>query len=126
MCSATCKLACPKSLGPNSYVKFFCRISTGYSNGSSSTETLAAAWHGGLDDAPEEMVQNATVHDAISLAMNWWFDRDFTNPSCLYDGGTTACPCDANEQHMYNTNWFSNVRLQVMLPSLGLTRISLS
>ncbi|ESK88903.1 polysaccharide lyase family 8 protein [Moniliophthora roreri MCA 2997] len=69
---------------------------------------MAGAWHGGLPNT-QEYVRNETFAAKISTAMNWWFARDFTNPACLTEGGTSSCPCNANEEKMWNTNWFSNV-----------------
>ncbi|KAF8484382.1 chondroitin AC/alginate lyase [Gautieria morchelliformis] len=68
---------------------------------------LAAAWHGGFPGASSTYVQNATLGAQIGLAMDWWFDRDFTVPSCLDTGGTGTCPCGT--PGLWNTNWFANV-----------------
>ncbi|KAL0579357.1 hypothetical protein V5O48_002633 [Marasmius crinis-equi] len=70
--------------------------------------SMASAWHGGVPNA-DEYVQNATLASIISTSMNWWFDRDFQNPACLTEGGTSTCPCDNNDQTLWNTNWYSNV-----------------
>jgi hypothetical protein len=53
---------------------------------------MASAWHGGLQ-APNGFVNNDTLRAAISLGMDYWFSRDFTNPGCLVNGGTASCPC---------------------------------
>ncbi|THV04916.1 chondroitin AC/alginate lyase [Dendrothele bispora CBS 962.96] len=69
--------------------------------------TMASAWRSTDFSSLEG---NETLASKISLAMNWWFDRDFTNIACLDSGGTDACPCnDPNDSTMWNTNWFSNV-----------------
>lgn len=70
--------------------------------------TMAGAWHGGVAGAGQ-YAQDAALHSAISIGMDWWFARDLTNPACLDSGGTPACPCNANETQMFNTNWFSNI-----------------
>ncbi|KAG7099076.1 hypothetical protein E1B28_000951 [Marasmius oreades] len=70
--------------------------------------SMASAWHGGLPNT-DEYVRNATLASIISISMNWWFNRDFQNPACLTEGGTSSCPCDSNDQTLWNTNWFSNV-----------------
>ena len=57
--------------------------------------TMAGAWHGGLKGA-DEFVGNQTLRTAISKAMDYWFDRDFTNLACLDQGGTDKCPCADN------------------------------
>jgi hypothetical protein len=62
-------------------------------NLTSESVVMAAAWHGGLEEG-EQFVKNTTIHDKISLAMDYWFGRDLTNLACLNDGGTPACPCD--------------------------------
>lgn len=67
---------------------------------------MAAAWHGGLRGA-EQYVKDPTLHAAISRAMDFWFNNDYTNPSCLDSGGTPSCPCGT--PGLWNTNWFSNV-----------------
>ena len=72
------------------------------------SETLAAAWHGGLQGAAQ-YVKSSSLRTAISLAMGFWFSNDFTDPSCIDSGGDAACPCGT--PGFWNTNWFSNVRL---------------
>jgi hypothetical protein len=68
---------------------------------------MAGAWHGGLKGA-EQFVKDDKLRAVISLAMDFWFANDFTNPSCLDSGGTSSCPCSS--PGFWNTNWFSNVR----------------
>lgn len=53
-------------------------------------DNLAAAYVGAAKTQYEgdEHVLNVTLG-----AMNWWFSRDFTNPECLVNGGTSTCPC---------------------------------
>lgn len=45
----------------------------------------------------------------IYLALDWWFDRDFTEPDCINAGGQASrnCPCDT--PGMWNTNWYGQV-----------------
>ncbi|KAK7058939.1 hypothetical protein VNI00_001563 [Paramarasmius palmivorus] len=69
---------------------------------------MAGAWHGGIP-GNEQYVGNNTFAGEISTAMDWWFDRDFVNPACLTEGGTSSCPCDSNDGTLWNTNWYSNV-----------------
>ena len=69
---------------------------------------MSGAWHGGLPGT-EQYVQDATLRTAISLAMGYWFDNDFTVPGCLDNGGTSSCPCGT--PGLWNTNWFSNVSM---------------
>lgn len=73
-----------------------------------SSVSMAGAWHGGLTGA-EEYRKDANLESAIFLGMRWWFDRDFTNLGCLYNGGSASCPCDSAETLLWNPNWFSNV-----------------
>ncbi|KXN89990.1 Chondroitinase-AC [Leucoagaricus sp. SymC.cos] len=75
---------------------------------------MAAAWHGGLKGG-DQFVKDAELHSTISLAMDYWFGRDFTNLACLDQGGTSACPCDNPGNLLWNTNWFSNV---ILIPEL--------
>ncbi|EIN13720.1 polysaccharide lyase family 8 protein [Punctularia strigosozonata HHB-11173 SS5] len=70
--------------------------------------TIAAAWHGGLE-GEDQYVKDPAVQSAISNAMDWWFERDFTNIACLDNGGTASCPCGT--PGLWNTNWYSNVIL---------------
>lgn len=69
---------------------------------------MAGSWRGGVKDA-DNLVGNETLLSAVSIAMDWWFSHDFTNPACLDSGGTDACPCSDTETAMFNTNWFSNI-----------------
>ncbi|GLB35537.1 putative polysaccharide lyase family 8, N terminal alpha-helical domain [Lyophyllum shimeji] len=73
---------------------------------------MASAWHGGLSGT-EEFVGSKTLRNATSLAMDYWFSRDFTDIACLADGGKagSTCTCDNPENLLWNTNWFSNVIL---------------
>ncbi|KAH7883623.1 polysaccharide lyase family 8 protein [Phlebopus sp. FC_14] len=74
--------------------------------------TMAAAWHGGLPGGEQYVNESATLA-AISLAMDYWFENDFTDPSCLDSGGTPACPCGT--PGFWNLNWFSNI---ILIPEL--------
>ncbi|KDQ63719.1 polysaccharide lyase family 8 protein [Jaapia argillacea MUCL 33604] len=74
--------------------------------------TMTAAWQGGLDGTPQ-YVNNTALRSSISLAMDYWFENDFTNPGCLYQGGTSPCPCGT--PGLWNTNWFSNI---ILIPTL--------
>ncbi len=69
---------------------------------------MAGAWHGGFPGV-SEYVKDASLESAILLGMRWWFDRDFTNPACLDNGGSASCPCNSTETLLWNTNWYSNV-----------------
>lgn len=69
--------------------------------------TMSAAWHGGIPGA-EQWVNNPTLAAAISSAMDYWFENDFTVAACLDEGGTDECPCGT--PGLWNSNWFSNVR----------------
>ncbi|KAK0506120.1 polysaccharide lyase family 8 protein [Armillaria luteobubalina] len=55
------------------------------------------------------MLKMPVLESAILLGMRWWFDRDFTNPACLDNGGSASCPCNSTETLLWNTNWYSNV-----------------
>ncbi|KAG0708897.1 polysaccharide lyase family 8 protein [Suillus ampliporus] len=74
--------------------------------------TMAAAWHGGLSGG-EQYVNNSETLTAISLAMDYWFENDFTDPACLDSGGTPSCPCGI--PGFWNENWFSNI---ILIPEL--------
>jgi hypothetical protein len=80
---------------------------------------MAGAWYGGPANA-SQWFRDPSLHDSISVAMDWWFDRDFTNLACLDSGGTSKCPCDSNDMTLWNTNWFSNVSSVPASPLLGI------
>jgi len=67
---------------------------------------MAGAWHGGLAGA-EQYASDPELRAAITLAMDFWFTNDFTNPACLDSGGTATCPCGT--PGFWNTNWFPNI-----------------
>ena len=67
---------------------------------------MAAAWHGGLAGA-DQFINDTTVLNATSRAMDWWFAHDFTEPGCLTNGGKGSCPCGT--PGLWNPNWFANV-----------------
>ncbi|KAK0208322.1 chondroitin AC/alginate lyase [Desarmillaria ectypa] len=69
---------------------------------------MAGAWHGGLANA-DKYLKDAKLKSSTLLGMRWWFDRDFINPGCLYDGGSASCPCNSAETLLWGANWFSNV-----------------
>ncbi|KAH8826605.1 polysaccharide lyase family 8 protein [Flagelloscypha sp. PMI_526] len=67
----------------------------------------------------DEWVKSDKLQAAISIAMDWWFQRDFNaNPQCQDNGGGALCPCDPSvtpPEWMFNTNWFSNI---ILIPRL--------
>ncbi|KAK0465141.1 polysaccharide lyase family 8 protein [Desarmillaria tabescens] len=69
---------------------------------------MTGVWHGGLSNA-NEYLKDAKLKSATLRGMRWWSDHDFTNPGCLYDGGSASCPCNSAETFLWNPNWFSNV-----------------
>ena len=70
----------------------------------------AAVFIGGFPDAAlQPYVGAADTLAATRRAMDWWFANDFTVRDCLDNGGNGACPCGT--PGLWNTNWFSNVRL---------------
>lgn len=73
-----------------------------------SVDTFSAAWHGGLKNALQ-FANSSALRANISLAMNFWFENDFTDPSCLDFGGESACPCGT--PGLWDTNWYSNVQI---------------
>ncbi|KAI0322716.1 polysaccharide lyase family 8 protein [Amylostereum chailletii] len=75
-------------------------------------QTFSAAWHGGLDGAGQ-WFQSNELRSAISSAMQFWFENDFTDAACLDSGGEASCPCGT--PGLWNTNWFPNV---IRIPGL--------
>jgi len=66
---------------------------------------MAAAWHGGLKNS-DQFVKDPQLRSTVSTGMHYWFARDFTNPNCLYKGGTNLCPCTNTEGSLwYVTAW---------------------
>ena len=51
---------------------------------------MVAAFHGGVEGA-DQWVNNSDLLTATRLAMDFWFENDFTNIYCLDAGGTAAC-----------------------------------
>lgn len=47
--------------------------------------------------------------NTINLALNWWFDRDFTEPDCINAGGGDRFNCPCGTPGMWNTNWYGQV-----------------
>lgn len=45
----------------------------------------------------------------IYLALNWWFDRDFTDPDCINAGGQAGRNCPCGTPGLWNTNWYGQV-----------------
>lgn len=82
---------------------------------------MSAAWHGGILGG-DQYVNNASLRSAISLAMNWWFNNDFTNVACLDAGDSSGCPCDT--PGLWNPNWFSNVSCLVFFQAYFSSRLS--
>lgn len=74
--------------------------------------TMAAAFHGGVPNG-DQWVNNTELKSSISSAMDYWFQNDFTEYDCLYNGGKKNCPCGT--PGLWNTNWFSNV---ILIPNL--------
>ncbi|KAF5386914.1 hypothetical protein D9615_002000 [Tricholomella constricta] len=73
---------------------------------------MASAWHGGLNGT-EQFAGDEDLRLATSLAMDYWFSRDFTDIACLDSGGKTgsSCTCENPQNLLWNTNWYSNVIL---------------
>ncbi|KZV71319.1 polysaccharide lyase family 8 protein [Peniophora sp. CONT] len=71
---------------------------------------MSAVWH---DEFYADTEPQAPLTAAILAAMNFWFDRDYTNDNCLDRGGRSECACDT--PGLWNTNWYSNV---ILVPRL--------
>lgn len=95
---------------------------------------MASAWYGNLQGS-EQYAQNTTLRASLSLAMDYWFARDFPGTTCLDAGGTPACPCSNPNNYLWwvvlyqyaphftvhlitylirNTNWYSNVGFHLL------------
>ncbi|VDB99674.1 unnamed protein product [Peniophora sp. CBMAI 1063] len=70
---------------------------------------MSALWH--LDPLYNET--GTPLTSTILPAMEFWFDRDYTNDHCLDQGGRPECACDT--PGLWNTNWYSNV---ILIPRL--------
>ncbi|KIK62001.1 polysaccharide lyase family 8 protein [Collybiopsis luxurians FD-317 M1] len=81
----------------------------------SRLETMAGIWYTSQNNDTIPQPCSGVLQSKIAAGMDWWFSHDFSNPACLDSGGTPACPCDPNDDTMWNTNWFSNI---IGVPSL--------
>ncbi|BEJ10825.1 hypothetical protein CspHIS471_0102470 [Cutaneotrichosporon sp. HIS471] len=77
---------------------------------------LASAWSGLNPNAPAEYNGNEALLSAALKGMDWWFERDYTNPGCTAEGGKAPCPCGT--PGAWNQNWFGNV---ILIPQLVTT-----
>ncbi|RDB19288.1 Chondroitinase-AC [Hypsizygus marmoreus] len=75
---------------------------------------MTAAWYGGLH-GHENYAKDEALRAAISLAIDYWFSRDFPGTACLGSGGKSGCPCSNPNNYLWNTNWYSNV---ILIPGL--------
>lgn len=70
---------------------------------------MAAAWNGGVAGGDPSYVQSPSLRATIALAMRYWFQLDFTEPTCLDYGGVSGKKCPCGTPGFWSTNWFSNV-----------------
>ena len=54
------------------------------------TAVMVAAFHGGVEGA-DQWVNDSELLAATRLAMDFWFENDFTDINCLTAGGTATC-----------------------------------
>lgn len=54
------------------------------------TAVMVAAFHGGVEGG-DQWVNSSELLAATRLAMDFWFENDFTNVNCLTAGGTATC-----------------------------------
>ena len=69
---------------------------------------MAAAYHGGVEGA-EQYAKNPELLAAISRAMDYWFDNEFStigNGACMDGGGKADDQCPCGTPGLWNTNWF--------------------
>lgn len=50
---------------------------------------------------------DTTLLSKINLALNYWFDNDFTEPDCLDSGGVSGYDCPCGTPGLWNKNWFN-------------------
>jgi hypothetical protein len=48
--------------------------------------------------------------EKISLALDYWFDNDFTEVDCINGGGREELNCPCGTPGFWNTNWYCQVR----------------
>ncbi|KAG8871882.1 hypothetical protein FRB97_008236 [Tulasnella sp. 331] len=65
---------------------------------------------------PHDFVGNATVKAVTDLALNLWFEDDFTQIDCLDHGGDPGRNCPCGTPGFWNTNWYGNV---ILIPRLS-------
>ncbi|KAG6888061.1 hypothetical protein C0992_009752 [Termitomyces sp. T32_za158] len=63
---------------------------------------MAAAWHGGLNGS-EKYVKNENLRSKTSVAIDYWYNRDFTDEACLDSGGKrgSTCTCENPENLLW-------------------------
>ncbi|KAG6827678.1 hypothetical protein H0H92_010809 [Tricholoma furcatifolium] len=86
---------------------------------------MARAWHGDADGTGE-YAGDESLKSKISLAMDYWYSRDFTDLACLDSGGKpgSTCTCDNPDNLLWNANWFSNVLLLTALQVILIPRVA--
>lgn len=81
------------------------------------TLAMAAAYHGGVQDA-DQFVKSVELRSVIGRAMEYWFANDFStigNGACMDAGGKAGDQCPCGTPGLWNTNWYSNV---ILIPGL--------
>lgn len=63
---------------------------------------MAAAWHGGLNGS-EKYTKDEDLRSKTSAAIDYWYNRDFTDEACLASGGKkgSSCTCENPENLLW-------------------------
>jgi hypothetical protein len=52
---------------------------------------------------------NTSLFSKIQLAMDYWFNNDYTSDDCIALGGLTNATCPCGTSGLWNTNWYDQV-----------------
>lgn len=67
---------------------------------------MASVWYRNQGDR--------ALFNQINLALNWWFDRDFTENDCVNGGGREYLNCPCGTPGLWNTNWYGQVSILII------------
>ncbi|KAL1873622.1 hypothetical protein VTK73DRAFT_809 [Phialemonium thermophilum] len=77
--------------------------------------TFAAAWSGANPAVPAKWTGDATLLEAVSKGLDYWFDNDYTPADCMGNGGIAGKGCPCGTPGLWNTNWYDQA---ILIPQL--------
>ncbi len=63
---------------------------------------MATYWHSNQNEDKDLLSK-------ISLALDYWFDRDYKEDDCINAGGVASLKCPCGTPGFWNTNWYDQV-----------------